>query len=113
MPNNASAGFGAIVVIATDATSAAFVNTSRRSTLLTVLRSSFSCCFCVDFDDAHTKGCGRRLEDDGWWCLLVDEKRLVLLVGVEMTMLLVAANILCRCVCVWLFRRLLFLLFLL
>ena len=97
----ARTGFGVIVVIATDATSAAFVKTSRRSTSsTTVLRSSFSCCFRVDFkDDAHTKkGCGR-LEDEGWWCLLVDEKRLVVfLVGVEMTML-VAANM-CRCVCV-------------
>ena len=97
----ARTGFGVIVVIATDATSAAFVKTSRRSTSSTVLRSSFSCCFRVDFkDDAHTKkGCGR-LEDEGfWWCLLVDEKRLVVfLVGVEMTML-VAANM-CRCVCV-------------
>ena len=95
MPNNASAGFGVIVVIATDATSAAFVKTSRRSTFVsTVLRSmSFSCVLCVDFDtDAHTKGGGggRRLED---------EKKLfvvVLLVGVEMTtmLLVAAANIL-------------------
>ena len=49
---------------------------------------SFSCVVCVDFDkDAHTKG-GR----------LEDEKRLfvVLLVGVEMTtmLLVAAANIL-------------------
>ena len=96
MPNNASAGFGVIVVIATDATSAAFVKTSRRSTFVStvLLRSmSFSCVLCVDFDtDAHTKGGGggRRLED---------EKKLfvvVLLVGVEMTtmLLVAAANIL-------------------
>ena len=103
----ARTGFGVIVVIATDATSAAFVKTSRRSTSSsTVLRSSFSCCFRVDFkdDDAHTKkGCAGRLEDEGfWWCLLVDEKRLVVLV-------VVAANMcrVCVCVCVWLFRRLL------
>jgi predicted Fe-S protein YdhL (DUF1289 family) len=106
----ARTGFGVIVVIATDATSAAFVKTSRRSTSSTVLRSSFSCCFRVDFkDDAHTKkGCGR-LEDEGfWWCLLVDEKRLVVfLVGVEMTMLVAANMCRCVCVCVWLFRRLL------
>ena len=53
---------------------------------------SFSCFVCVDFDtDAHTKGGGRGL--------LEDEKRLfvvVLLVGVEMTtmLLVAAANIL-------------------
>ena len=103
----ARTGFGVIVVIATDATSAAFVKTSRRSTsstLTVLLRSSFSCCcFRVDFkDDAHTKGCGR-LEEDGWWCLLVNEKRLVVVV----LLMLVAANM-CRVrVCVWLFRRLL------
>ena len=90
----ARTGFGVIVVIATDATSAAFVKTSRRSTFVsTVLRSmSFSCLVCVDFDtDAHTKG--------GGGGLLEDEKRLfvvVLLVGVEMTtmLLVAAANIL-------------------